>query len=78
MRSRGLQRERETERTIDRELDLLRLGIGFGIAENEKEQLNDYFVETTSYKHAFERDKAIFTGRKGAGKTALFYKMQHD
>ena len=55
---------------------LAELKIGEPLAENEADRLvNEYFVETTSYREAFDGRQAIFVGRKGAGKSANFLKL---
>jgi hypothetical protein len=55
---------------------LAELKIGEPLAENEEDRLvNEYFVETTSYREAFDGRQAIFVGRKGAGKSANFLKL---
>lgn len=55
---------------------LSELKIGEPIAENEADSLvNNYFVETTTYREALDGRQAIFVGRKGAGKSASFIKL---
>ena len=55
---------------------LAELKIGEPLAENEEDRLvHEYFVETTSYREAFDGRQAIFVGRKGAGKSANFLKL---
>ncbi len=58
--------------------NLLKLGLGIEIAEDEKENLIHYFVETDAYKKAFDRPITIFVGRKGSGKSATFIKLEKD
>jgi len=62
----------------DKELNLLKLGIGCSIAEDEKDDLAEYFIETQSYKEALKNRNTIFYGRKGTGKTALYIKIIKD
>ncbi len=53
-------------------------GLRFGdhVAENEAEGLvQDYFVETASYREALEGTHSVFVGRKGSGKTANLLKL---
>lgn len=53
------------------------LRLGEPVAENELEDLvGFYFLETQAYTEALEGRQTIFVGRKGAGKTAIFLKMQ--
>ena len=48
-------------------------------AENEKEDLFNYFVSTSAYEKAKEnKSKLLLVGRKGAGKTAIYYKLIED
>lgn len=55
---------------------LTELDIGEPIAENEAPRLvRDYFVETTFYRDALNGRQGIFVGRKGAGKSATFFKL---
>ncbi|OIO70913.1 MAG: hypothetical protein COW19_06570 [Zetaproteobacteria bacterium CG12_big_fil_rev_8_21_14_0_65_55_1124] len=54
---------------IDRKLDLLKLAIGEGIAEQERDRLQYYFVETPEYRAALEKSHVLIVGSKGTGKT---------
>lgn len=48
-------------------------------AENEKEDLSNYFIPTNAYEKAKEnKSKLLLIGRKGAGKTAIYYKLIED
>ena len=40
------------------------------VAENEQDQLAEYFVETGQYDRVLSSQTAVFIGRKGTGKTA--------
>jgi len=62
----------------EHDLNLLKLGLGCEIAEEEKNDLLYYFIETRSYQLAFEKTKTIFVGRKGTGKSALYIKLEND
>jgi hypothetical protein len=56
--------------------DLKALRVGEFLAENEVQELvDDYFVETVAYREALEGKHRIFVGRKGAGKSANFFKL---
>ena len=72
------EEKKEKEANEDVELNLFTLGLGYAIAEKEKEDLLEYFVETYAYHEALKTDSAIFHGRKGVGKTALFIKLRDD
>jgi hypothetical protein len=52
---------------------LERLDLGDLAAENEIMGLRSYFVRTAQYNEAKRGTARLVTGRKGAGKTALFY-----
>jgi len=54
------------------------INIGRGAAENESESLFEYFVETAQYTLALNSDHVVVTGRKGSGKTAIFYVVRDD
>lgn len=62
--------------TVQLATELKALQLGEPIAENEAEQLVEgYFVETASYREAYDGKHTIFVGRKGSGKTATFLKL---
>lgn len=63
---------------IDYELNLLKLGIGCEIAEEEQKELLNYFIENEAYNIALKKTKSIFIGRKGTGKSAIFFKLLHE
>jgi len=60
----------------EHDYNLLKLGIGCAIAEEERNNLLNYFVETASFYSALANDKSIFIGRKGSGKSAIHIKLQ--
>lgn len=62
----------------EHEINLIKLGIGCDVAEDEKDDLLSYFVETASYNAAVTRPKSIITGRKGSGKSAIYIKLIND
>ncbi|HMD89137.1 MAG TPA: hypothetical protein VKF38_08240 [Anaerolineaceae bacterium] len=56
--------------------DLQKINIGEYVAENEEQQLSDYFVTTASYFQALKAEKyLIYIGRKGSGKTANLFQI---
>jgi hypothetical protein len=59
----------------EHELNLIRLGIGCDIAENEKEGLRNYFILTASYNSVLNQKKSVLIGRKGSGKSAIYLKL---
>jgi hypothetical protein len=52
---------------------LERIDLGDAAAENEIRALNTYFVKTPQFQQTRQGHARIVIGRKGAGKTALFY-----
>ncbi len=74
----SINEEAATLNKEDVENNLFTLGLGYAIAEKEKEDLLEYFVETYAYHEALKTDSAIFHGRKGVGKTALYIKLRDD
>jgi hypothetical protein len=60
------------------EMDLLKLGVGCEVAENERESLLSYFIPTYSYNKAREGKCTIIIGRKGSGKSAIFIKLARE
>ncbi len=69
----------EIKNIEDRELDLIKLGIGCEIAEYEKDALLNYFIETASYNEAVNRENSILVvGRKGTGKSAIYIKVSDE
>jgi len=66
------------ERQVDRKgvVELRSLNLGDHLAENERQELLDYFVYTAAYNEALQgRPTIIYVGRKGTGKTANFVKL---
>jgi len=74
-RRRPRRSDEETRRRASR-LELRNLSIGEPVAENENQQLDEYFVETSAYLHALEAQTTIMIGRRGTGKTANLIALQ--
>jgi hypothetical protein len=55
---------------------LERLNLGDVAAENEIQGLRSYFVRTSQYSDAKRGLARLVTGRKGSGKTAIFYAVR--
>ena len=55
---------------------LERLNLGASSAENELSDLGNYYLETDEYRRALRGEVRVVTGRKGAGKTALFAQLR--
>lgn len=49
---------------------LSKLTFGEHVAENERAELNDYFIETSAYFDVIRARDSIFIGHRGTGKTA--------
>lgn len=57
---------------------LERIDLGDAAAENEINALGTYFVKTPQFQQARQGHARIVIGRKGAGKTALFYGIRNQ
>lgn len=49
------------------------LSLGASAAENEFRDLDNYFVETSEFLRTLRGEATIVSGRKGSGKTAIFF-----
>jgi len=56
---------------------LQKLDLGDVAAENEVQALNNYFVKTPQFQQASQGHARLVIGRKGAGKTAIFYGVRN-
>jgi len=61
-----------------KELNLLKLGIGCGVAEREEFNNSEIFVETEAYIKATQKNKVLIVGRKGSGKTEIFLRLKNE
>jgi hypothetical protein len=52
--------------------ELSSIRFGEPVAENEEQELVDYFLETASFKAVLQPLTTVFVGRKGTGKSANF------
>jgi hypothetical protein len=55
---------------------LQRLTLGATAAENEFRTLEDYFIETSEYLRTERGEVDVVAGRKGSGKTAIFFMVR--
>jgi hypothetical protein len=55
---------------------LQQLTLGASSAENEFRTLENYFVETAEYVRTIRGETRIVAGRKGSGKTAIFFRVR--
>jgi hypothetical protein len=53
--------------------ELRSLRFGEHVAENERDSLSDYYVETSAFNDVISNRTTLFVGRKGTGKTATMY-----
>ncbi|MGD0863045.1 MAG: hypothetical protein ABSA21_09845 [Candidatus Limnocylindrales bacterium] len=54
--------------------ELKTLRLGSHVAEDERDTLADYFVDTGSYREVLAGATTVFVGRKGTGKTAILFR----
>lgn len=55
---------------------LARLSLGAPSAENEFRELSNYYLQTDEFSQALRGEAQVVLGRKGAGKTALFFQLR--
>jgi hypothetical protein len=55
---------------------LQRLNLGASAAENEVRSLANYYLETDAFKRALAGGATLIVGRKGSGKTAIFFQVR--
>ena len=60
------------------EFDIRHMWIGDHVAENERSDIDAYFLETSSYLRAIDEQLTIVVGRKGSGKSAQLYAMENE
>lgn len=56
---------------------LQKLNLGQSAAENEHDQLAKYYIQTEEFESVLRGETQVVTGRKGSGKTALFYQVRN-
>jgi len=55
---------------------IARLSLGASAAENEFRHLEDYFIQTFQFSRALGGLGKVVVGRKGSGKTAIFFQVR--
>jgi len=55
---------------------LEQVDLGASAAENEMTALAEYYVEIPAFRRAQRREVRLVTGRKGSGKTAIFFRLR--
>jgi len=73
---RNQQRHAVSRRSTDSILDSV--DIGSSAAENEFQKLGSYFIKTAEFSRAMRLERAIVAGRKGSGKSAIFFQAAED
>jgi len=58
--------------------ELQHIALGDPVAEQEIDELSDYFVNTATYNEALRSKHSLVIGRKGTGKTATLYQLAHE
>ncbi|UKK86030.1 hypothetical protein L7H23_07985 [Sphingopyxis sp. BSN-002] len=51
------------------------ISLGSPVAEYETQQLELYFIKTAQYANALRAEGAVITGRKGSGKSAIYFQL---
>ncbi|MDU7525262.1 MAG: hypothetical protein E7K72_28510, partial [Roseomonas mucosa] len=57
---------------------LSKIDLGSPTAENETQKLDYYFVETAEFARALRAEGAIVIGRKGSGKSAIYFQIAQN
>ena len=70
------RRQRRSQKAPKTKWDMRYVFLGQWVAEHEREDLDDYFVETSPYYRALEGPTTILIGRRGTGKTAILYAIR--
>lgn len=52
------------------------LNFGSSTAENELRVLGEYYLEIDAFRRAYRKEVRLITGRKGSGKTAIFFQLR--
>jgi len=55
---------------------LAAVDLGASAAENEITSLSEYYVEIDAFRRALRKEVRLVTGRKGSGKTAIFFMLR--
>lgn len=74
----NLERSRNIIRTQIKKSELQRISFGEFLAEHEKDQISNYYIETTAYRDLIRNEYNIIVGRKGSGKSATLYYLKNS
>ena len=55
---------------------LAKMNLGAPAAENEMSELSEYYLETEEFRKTARGEAQIVAGRKGSGKSALFFRLR--
>lgn len=55
---------------------LAKINLGASAAENEYRDLKNYYVETFQFRRALKGEGRLVVGRKGSGKSAIFFQVR--
>ena len=72
------RRPRRSQQASPTTWDLRHISLGQHVAEHERDELDNYFVETSPYLAALEGPTTILIGRRGTGKTAILYAIKAE
>ena len=70
------RRPRRAEKPSPVKWDLRSVSLGQHVAEHERDELDNYFIETGPYYAAQKGPTTILVGRRGTGKTAILYAIK--
>lgn len=65
-----------TNNITDKRGLLAKIDLGASAAENEMQELYEYYLETDAFNQAYRGEVRLVLGRKGSGKTALFTRVR--
>ncbi len=72
----GLLQSRKPALIRESSTFLAKLVLGASAAENEFQELGNYYLETDEFRRAIRGEVQIVLGRKGAGKSAMFFQLR--
>lgn len=74
-----IEPEKNVSNNEKQNFNILKLGVYYPLAEDEKDLLPNYFVSTNTYAKAISNNSSlIIFGRKGSGKSAIYYNLLND
>lgn len=71
-----IRNQQISSRSSKDDLGLLgQIDLGSPVAEYESQHLNEYFVKTAEFARALRAEGAVVIGRKGSGKSAVYFQV---